>query len=173
MKIRNIILTLCMLMIVSMPINAQANEMKTNAIGGSTVSSNQQIEILEPEEAKRIHMKAMENKGISPFSNLAMSTIGITEGDNIIYVTYSTRSRTIADKIGARNITFQAKSGLFWVTKDISNGYAKNTDTYFGGFSMTNPTVGTQYRAECTHYVVVNGVETSAYNETLPHTYGE
>ena len=73
----------------------------------------------------------------------------------------------------ARNITFQAKSGLFWVTKDISNGYAENTDTYFGGFSMTNPTVGTQYRAECTHYVVVNGVETSAYNETLPHTYGE
>lgn len=112
MKIRNIILTLCMLMIVSMPINAQANEMKTNAIGGSTVISNQQIEILEPEEAKRIHMKAMENKGISPFSNLAMSTIGITEGDNIIYVTYSTRSRTIADKIGARNITFQAKSLL-------------------------------------------------------------
>ena len=156
-----------------MPIKGQANEVETNAIGGSTVISDQQIEILEPEEAKRIHMEAINNSGVMPMSNLAMSTIRVSEGDNIIYVTYSTRSRTIADKIGARNITFQAKSGLFWITKDISNGYAENTDTYFGGFSMTNPTVGTQYRAECTHYVVVDGVETSAYNETLPHTYGE
>ena len=171
MKIRNIVLTICILAIISMPIKVQANEMKTNAIGGSTVISDQQIEMLEPEEAERIHRGALNNSEIVPMSNLATSTIRVSEGDNILYVTYSTRSRTIADKIGVRNVTFQEKTGLFWKTLSINSGYSENTDTYFGGFSMTNPVNGAQYRAECTHYTIIDGQETSSYNETLPYTY--
>lgn len=171
MNVRNIILTLCMLIIASVPIEAQANELETIRIGGITVVSEPQIEMLDPEEAERIHKEALANSTIMPMSNLATSTIRVSGGDNIIYVTYSTRSRTIADKIGVRNVTFQEKTGLFWKTLSINSRYSENTDTYFGGFSMTNPVNGAQYRAECTHYVIIDGQETSSYNETLPYTY--
>ena len=171
MKIRNIMLMLCLLVIISTPINAKASELQGNTISETTREGEPQIEMLTPEEAERIHKEIFQNVDISSKSVLAMSSIGVSQGDGKIYVTYTTGSRQIADKVGVRNVTFQEKSGLFWKTLSVKSYYAENTDTYIGGFSMTNPIDGAQYRAECTHYVIVDGQETSRYNETLPHTY--
>lgn len=169
MKIRNTILKLCILLFICMPIKANAGEMEINTHDVNDKES--QIIMLDSKEAEKIHMEFIQKEGIAPYSDLAMSTIGITKGDNIIYVTYTTRSRQIADKIGVRNVTLQAKTGLFWETKSIYNEYEENTDTYFGGFGMTNPTEGAKYRAQCIHYTIINGAETSGYNETEVYTY--
>lgn len=167
MSIRRIIVCLCMIIAVSMPLTVKASN------EGNRLATLKESEIyrLDPEEAKRIHLKALQDQGISPMSDLAMSTVRISKGDNTIYVTCYTGSRKIADKIGVRNFTFQAKSGFFWETKKVTSGYLENTDAYYDGFYMTNPKVGTQYRAECIHYCIINGAETSGYNETAPYTY--
>lgn len=170
MNLKRLIICLSVAIVISMPITAKASN---NSNEQNIVSNFNETQIgrLSPEEAKRIHLQSLQEQGITTRSDLAMSTLRISRGDNTIYVTCYTGSRKIADKIGIRNFTFQAKSGLLWETKKVSSGYLENTDTYYDGFYMTNPKSGTQYRASGTHYCVINGVETSGYNETDPYTY--
>ena len=167
MNIRRIIVCLCMIIAVSTPLTVKAN----NESNRLATLKESEIYRLDPEEAKRIHLKALQDQGINPLSDLSMSTMSVTGGDNVIYVTCYTGSRKIADRIGVRNFTFQAKSGFFWETKKVTSGYLENTDAYFDGFYMTNPKSGTQYRVSGTHYCIINGVETSGYNEADPYTY--
>lgn len=171
MKIKNFVLALCLLSILGVPIKVDAAELGINVVDSININSEPKIEMLDPEDAERIYKEAKQNAGISTWSVMSTSDIVIAKGNNIIYVAYTTGSRRIADKVGARNVTLQEKTGLFWKTLTIESGYSENTDTHFGGFSMTNPVKGAQYRAWCTHYVLIGGQETSGYNETLAMSY--
>lgn len=172
MRIRNLLLGMCMLLLMGMSMKVEASELSKNAISGIAVEQEPEIRILDSDEAERLFKELYHQPGgITTWSNLGVCEIGISESGGDLLVVYSTGSKVIADRIGARNVTLQRKNGLFWENVVVRSGYSENTSTYYGGFYLTNPENGRQYRAECTHYVIVNGYETSGYNETAPHTF--
>ncbi len=168
MRGKKILCLVCVLVLCVAPLRVSAMETMTEEFYVGNEEAD--VEILTPQEARRLYFEMFPDGGMQPRSDLGTCEIGISKSDGKLLVVYSTSCRGVAEKIGVRNMTLQQKDGLKWKDLVIRSEYSENTDAYFGGFTVGNPEVGGKYRVKGTHYVVKNSVETSRYAETEIYT---
>lgn len=151
--------------------NVFASELSNNVVAAKAVEERSVIEMLSSEQAETLYKQLYGDINHNLRSDLGTCDIGLSNSNGKLLVVYSTSCRGSVSKIGVRNFTLQQKEGLFWNNITIKNEYAEDTDAFFGGFYVTNPVVGRNYRANCTHYAVINGKEISMYAETEEYTF--
>lgn len=171
MRLNKWIIGLCAVITLSMPLTVFASD-STNFVKEEKIQEEELIiEHLTPQEAERLYKEFFGESNLNQRSSLGTCDIGLSNSNGKLLVVYSTACRGVASKIGVRNFTLQHKDGLFWSNITVKNEYAENTDAFFGGFYITNPVAGRGYRANCTHYAVIGGTETSMYTATDTYTF--
>lgn len=171
MKIKRWIASICAIITLSSSMTVFANGVDIEATVKQSYGEAPIIEMLTPEEAESLYKELYGDINHNQRSALGTCEIGLSNNNGKLLVVYSTACRGTASKIGVRNFTLQHKDGLFWSNIAIRNEYSEDTDAFFGGFYIANPVIGRKYRANCTHYAVINGSETSMYAATEDYAF--
>lgn len=108
----------------------------------------------------------------SYYSNLSNPSLGLCQFSIGIYengvgITFVTRSTVEAEEIGIKDFVLQEKT-LFggWTDIPVKNYCDYDTDTHAGSVVYVRAVEGKTYRALCTHYAIIDGVEYTLDAET-------
>ena len=98
-------------------------------------------------------------------------TLGIICDTDGVGVEVCTKSTTIADEIGVKDVVLQEKTWYGWKDIKISDSSEKNSDIFSASLTYTGAEKGKTYRAKCTHYAVYGGKTQTLTSQTAEMVY--
>ena len=98
-------------------------------------------------------------------------TLRVICGANGVGVEVCTKSTTIADEIGVKDVVLQEKTWYGWKDIKINDSSRKNSDIFSGSTTYTGAEKGKTYRAKCTHYAVYKGETQTITSQTAEMVY--
>lgn len=156
-KVKRIfLLAVIMVNILMFSMNAYASENK---------------DIQEVKATKKTIDMQLEQSDRASVVSLGSCGLGISIQNNGVGLSYFTSATVNATEIGIRDFKLYEKALIGWRELSLSNYYSYNTDYHSGTIVYTGAVAGKRYKASCTHYAKINGVEYTLGSESSEITY--
>lgn len=140
---------------------------------GLSINAKENVDFVESEVEKIVLFDEKEEGVNSTYAtpSLTSCSLGIGIQSNGLGISFITSATMNASEIGIKNFVLYEKALIGWKQIPISNYCSYGTDFYTGSVVYTAAVPGKRYKASCTHYAKINGVEYTLNNESSEITY--
>lgn len=140
---------------------------------GLNINAKEKTDFIETkvEEVTLFEREGKEINSTYATPSLTGCTLGVSIRSDGLGISYTTSATMNASEIGIKNFVLYEKALIGWKQIPISNYCSYGTDFYTGSVVYTAAVPGKRYKASCTHYAKINGVEYTLNNETSEITY--
>lgn len=137
-----------------------------------TVYASENSDFIEVEVNKiwdRYEKSVLTDNSTVPSLGLCELGVGIYE--NGVGITFFTSSTVEAEEIGITDFILYEKTLLGWDEITIKDYCDYDTDHHSGSVIYVRAEAGKTYKASCTHYAIIDGVEYTLENESSEIVY--
>lgn len=136
-----------------------------------TTYASENYDFQEVKVSKKVFDLQSEASEKATVASLGSCSLSIDVRSNGVGLTYFTSATVNATEIGIKNFKLYEKTLIGWREMSINNYCTYNSDYHSGEVVYTGAVAGKRYKASCTHYAKINGVEYTLNATTSEITY--